>query len=253
MKPSHISSDRLASLAATLLDAPLAFITVDDMRSFSKSCIGVDAEAPEDRHNLVDESFCQYVIGSREPLIVDDAANDARTRDNPSVARMGVAAWAAFCSSRRPGRCSAPFAWSTQPVHEPLHLTAILARLRAGFDGVTGRLCAAGHVPALVRRASGRVEDVAPPGTLLGAVTNVELTDVDLRLGRGDQLVLYTDGVVEARRGGELFGEARLASLLETTAGDADAVAEAVAAAARDWTETDLRDDVAVLVVGVPA
>jgi sigma-B regulation protein RsbU (phosphoserine phosphatase) len=52
----------------------------------------VDAEAPEDRQNLVEESFCQYVIGSREPLIVDDAANDARTRDDVAVLVVGVPA-----------------------------------------------------------------------------------------------------------------------------------------------------------------
>ena len=52
--------DRLAMLASTLLDAPLAFITVvDDSRSFWKSCIGVDASDLLARQNTVQESFCQ--------------------------------------------------------------------------------------------------------------------------------------------------------------------------------------------------
>ena len=89
--------DRLATLAATLLDAPSAFITiVDDRRSFWKACIGVDATATQARQNPVAESFCQYVIGSQEPLIVGDTTRDQRTRENPSISSMGVKAWAGF-------------------------------------------------------------------------------------------------------------------------------------------------------------
>src|SRR4051812_8198319 len=89
--------DRLARTAASVLDAPLAFVTVvDERRSFWKSCIGVDAPDPEDRQNPVEESFCQYLVGSRAELLVGDAAADPRTRDNPSVEKMGVRAWAGF-------------------------------------------------------------------------------------------------------------------------------------------------------------
>jgi serine phosphatase RsbU (regulator of sigma subunit) len=87
--------DRLARLAAMLLDAPHAFITlVDDRRSFWKSSIGVDTGDPVERQNPVEESFCQYVIESRRPLLVGDTAADPVTRANPSIEKMGVAAWA---------------------------------------------------------------------------------------------------------------------------------------------------------------
>jgi PAS domain S-box-containing protein len=87
--------DRLAQLAATLLDAPFAFITiVDDKRSYWKSCIGVDEDGP--RQNAADESFCQYVVESREKLIVGDVARNPLTAGNPSITTMGVAAWAGF-------------------------------------------------------------------------------------------------------------------------------------------------------------
>ncbi len=89
--------DRLASLAAATLDAPLAFVTVvDERRSFWKACIGVDAHDPADRQNAVEHSFCQYVVGLDAELVVGDAASDPRTRDNPSIEAMGVAAWAGF-------------------------------------------------------------------------------------------------------------------------------------------------------------
>ena len=86
--------DHLARLAASLLQAPLAFVTVvDDERSYWVSRFGVDSEQ---KQNTVEESFCQYVIDDTAPLIVGDTAADPRTRDNPSVRGMGVRAWAGY-------------------------------------------------------------------------------------------------------------------------------------------------------------
>ncbi|BCY10066.1 GAF domain-containing SpoIIE family protein phosphatase [Actinoplanes sp. L3-i22] len=89
--------DRLTRLAATLLGTPFAFVTiVDDTRSYWKSCVGVASTDPADRQNSVEESFCQYVIGTGTELIVPDARADPRTAGNPSIELMGVAAWAGF-------------------------------------------------------------------------------------------------------------------------------------------------------------
>lgn len=89
--------DNLARLAAELLDAPSAFVTlVDDRRSFLKSCIGADAGLSLTREIPADRSFCQYVVGSGQPLVVGDARRDERTRANPAIAEMGVVAWAGF-------------------------------------------------------------------------------------------------------------------------------------------------------------
>jgi sigma-B regulation protein RsbU (phosphoserine phosphatase) len=87
--------DGLTRLAALLVNAPLAFVTiVDDRRSFWKSTFGIPADGP--RQNTIDESFCQYVVRSGRELVVGDAAVDKRTRQNPSVEGMGVLAWAGF-------------------------------------------------------------------------------------------------------------------------------------------------------------
>lgn len=89
--------DRLARLAGALLKVPFAFVTVvDGSRSFWKSCIGVDATDLLDRQNPVEESFCQYVIHIDEPLIVGDARLNEVTRQNPSIEKMGVIAWAGY-------------------------------------------------------------------------------------------------------------------------------------------------------------
>ena len=90
--PAHESWDGLTKLAARLLSAPYAFLTlVDGERSFWLSTRGV---ADGTRQNTAQESFCQYVIHDRQPLIVGDTRTDPRTADNPSVLTMGVAAWA---------------------------------------------------------------------------------------------------------------------------------------------------------------
>src|SRR6185369_5748225 len=76
-----------------------------------------------------------------------------------------------------------------------------------------------GHPSALVRRADGRVEEIPhPPGRLLGVSKGeLPLADTAVQLGVGDTLVLYTDGVIEAR--GEdrhqLFGMDGLTEALE--------------------------------------
>ncbi|WP_354697907.1 hypothetical protein DSM112329_03564 [Paraconexibacter sp. AEG42_29] len=99
--PPDDGLDRLARLAASLLDAPFAFVTlVDDTRSFWKSAIGLPKEAP--RENTVRESFCQYVIAEPGTLMIDDAAGHPLTCANPSIEQMGVGAWAG-ATLRGPG------------------------------------------------------------------------------------------------------------------------------------------------------
>ncbi|MFN8122955.1 MAG: SpoIIE family protein phosphatase [Thermoleophilia bacterium] len=84
--------DDLARLAAEVLRAPLAFVTlVDGERSFWKACVGV---GPGLRQNPVEESFCQYVIETPAPLLVGDTRLDPVTAANPSIEAMGVLAWA---------------------------------------------------------------------------------------------------------------------------------------------------------------
>ena len=87
--------DDLATLAAQLLHAPLAFITiVDDERCWWKSVVGV--AVGEMRSNAAEDSLCRYMIASGQPLVVDDVATDERIRTYRSVTEMGIGAWAGF-------------------------------------------------------------------------------------------------------------------------------------------------------------
>ncbi|MDQ6649121.1 MAG: SpoIIE family protein phosphatase [Actinomycetota bacterium] len=132
-------------------------------------------------------------------------------------------------------------------------LTAAYLRIRlaAGRPSVT--LSAGGHPLPLLLRADGRVEPVGRPGTLLGVLDAVKLHDVTIELGSGDTLVLYTDGVTEARdEAGREFGEAGLAVALRASAGDsAEQIARRVEDTVTAFRGGANRDDLALLVLQV--
>jgi serine phosphatase RsbU (regulator of sigma subunit) len=114
----------------------------------------------------------------------------------------------------------------------------------------TGRVVWAdgGHPPAFVRHADGRMELLGPTGPLLGAIATAEYEERACDLGEGDLVVLYTDGVTEARRGNKFFGEERLRESL-TEDGSPQNVADRVLGDVRRFVRGDIRDDVAVLSV----
>ncbi|MEO9181114.1 MAG: GAF domain-containing protein [Acidimicrobiales bacterium] len=87
--------DRLIELATELTGAPRGCITLVSDFSFNyKSAIGIPDEAPHS--GGVADTFCRYVVGTGQPLIVDDAVSDTRTADNRAIQLHGVAAWAGY-------------------------------------------------------------------------------------------------------------------------------------------------------------
>ena len=77
----EVRFDRLTRMAARLLDVPIALISlIDRDRQWFKSCVGLDvSETPRSI------SFCGHAIFGRQPLVVEDAREDERFRDNPLV------------------------------------------------------------------------------------------------------------------------------------------------------------------------
>lgn len=347
--------DQLARLACRVLDTPYAFVTlVDDTRSFWKACIGVASEDPADRQNAVEESFCQYVVRTDEPLIVGDVTKNAMTRDNPSIESMGVRAWAGHPVRDASGQVLGTMCavdtetrdWTDDdddllrllaesasnviqlrteltrteehalemrrsllpPMIEiipsvdvaALHRSAggrgavmgdfydVFHSIRDRWHVVIGDVCgrgteaakftslvrwtyqasadhkddpaeifgtvndvlrrqpdarfvtgqalsfaehtdstmhasfaSAGHHPALIRRADGTIEPVDENGWMLGMFDPYEIRSVDIALEPGDLLVMFTDGVIEARRGDELLGGDAVEAALADFSGDA--------------------------------
>jgi len=97
-------------------------------------------------------------------------------------------------------------------------LTAAYIMLFPARGRVDALLTSAGHTPALLRDAGGAVRAVGCPGLPLGLFDRPDLVDTRLSLRHGDTLLLYTDGVTEARRGREQYGEERLRDLFAGTA-----------------------------------
>ena len=115
------------------------------------------------------------------------------------------------------------------------------------------RYARAGHDrPLLYSPSSGECRLLAADGILLGLVEEVRLEEVDVHLGHGDLLVLYTDGITDANSpAGEFFGVERLRETVsaagELSAHDlCDLVFEHVA---RFQAEAVQHDDMALLVV----
>ncbi len=141
------------------------------------------------------------------------------------------------------------------PTDDPRFLTAIYATVRPHLAVTSVRISSAGHPLALVRRADGRVESVGRPGTLLGLFPDLSLHDTRFMLRTGDSMILFTDGVTEARshvdRG--LYGDERLKALVAGLANlPATRIAAAVIKAARAFSGGVTSDDTAVLVLKVP-
>ncbi len=109
----------------------------------------------------------------------------------------------------------------------------------------------AGHPRPVLLRADGRASFVDCAGLLLGVVPSPRLVDLTLRLEPGDAIVLYTDGVTEARREGDLFGDERLLDAVRGLAGrSAEGLAAGLEAAVVDF-QKGATDDVAIVVVRV--
>lgn len=141
---------------------------------------------------------------------------------------------------------------------DPRYCTCIFGVLQPAADGgMTVCLGSGGHPPALVLRADGRAEFLhTPGGMLVGALPAVPFVTVETTLAPGETLLLYTDGLTEARTdstGEGLYGED---ALLAFAADHAPAPPRTVIAALTELLEgfgDGLNDDTALLALGIPA
>jgi sigma-B regulation protein RsbU (phosphoserine phosphatase) len=133
--------------------------------------------------------------------------------------------------------------------------TVALLRLRRRDDIWLATVSVGGHpLPLLTHRGSpptlfGR------PGSLIGVLPTDDFQDQQVRLGPGQAIVLYTDGVTEGRRDGEFFGDARLLATVAAVAADAPSAGvliEGILAQALQFQSGDPRDDITVVAVRVP-
>jgi PAS domain S-box-containing protein len=136
--------------------------------------------------------------------------------------------------------------------HPERFCTAVYARLRRLPSGARLTVASGGHPLPLRIDAGGRVEKIGRPGRLLGVTPDCRLSDTVTDLAPGDVVVLYTDGVTEARRrDAGRFGEERLAALVAAPGLDPGTIVRRVEEAVLGFQEGDQQDDVALVALRV--
>jgi phosphoserine phosphatase RsbU/P len=116
-------------------------------------------------------------------------------------------------------------------------------------EAATLRHASAGHPVAWLWQDS-EMHALRSTGPLLTLDPQAAYYSRELPLRMGDVLLLYTDGLAEARSGGQIFGEDRIAGIVRRDPGqDAMIMCKDLLEAARDFAAEPLSDDVAILAI----
>ena len=132
--------------------------------------------------------------------------------------------------------------------------TVLYATVRAlQEDRFRITLASGGHPLPLHAGRANHLSSIGQSGTILGVIETPDLRDTSVELGPGDIVAFFTDGVTEARRGDDFFGEERLEPLLlryhdEGAASIASHIVDEVV----QFQYNEPRDDVAVVILKVP-
>ncbi|HET7534782.1 MAG TPA: GAF domain-containing SpoIIE family protein phosphatase [Nocardioidaceae bacterium] len=132
----------------------------------------------------------------------------------------------------------------TGSAHEVPFVTALFARITARPDGAEVVLATAGHPGPLILRASGEVESVGVPGTLLGVFDDIEVTETSVELAADDLVVFFTDGLTDS--GSKRLEQEGLVAILRGCTGlSPQAVVDRLLTA----VESAQRDDIAIVAI----
>ncbi|HYS54166.1 MAG TPA: PP2C family protein-serine/threonine phosphatase [Thermoanaerobaculia bacterium] len=118
--------------------------------------------------------------------------------------------------------------------------TVIIGNLH---DDGTVMIANAGHCPPMIARADGAIEEIASTGPVIGILPSSSWTTFETTLQRGESLVLYSDGVIEAQD----FGVRRLAAALQGR--DSKEIAENIERNVDHHTGGIREDDLTILVI----
>jgi hypothetical protein len=92
--PAEEAFDRITRLAARVLNAPVALISlVDAERQFFKSSVGLDEPWHSARQTPLSHSFCRHTLQAEEPLVIEDARMHPLVRDNLAVRDLEAVAY----------------------------------------------------------------------------------------------------------------------------------------------------------------
>ena len=130
--------------------------------------------------------------------------------------------------------------------------TLVLVRFSRSDEGWDAAVCAGGHPLPLLLRPGQAPGTVGRSGGLVGAFADPSFHHVPVPLEPGDTLLLYTDGVTEARAGGGFYGEERLVESTRRPWASASELSSNVVEDVLSFQGDFAADDVAVVAVHVP-
>jgi sigma-B regulation protein RsbU (phosphoserine phosphatase) len=204
---------------------------------------------PADMAVVGGDFYDMFLVGETCVLAVGDVSGkDATAAAVTGLARHAIRSAAQW--AREPGEVLANLNRTMLlDVGErdiPTFCTVLLAFATQTGRGFRLRLACAGHPAPLLIDATGRSSEIAIEGPPTGWFEDATFGETEVELEPGASLVMYTDGLVEARRQGQLLGLDAVRRALEGAAGST----EETIGALRDLItapEVTVGDDVAVL------
>jgi sigma-B regulation protein RsbU (phosphoserine phosphatase) len=127
--------------------------------------------------------------------------------------------------------------------------TAVLLCLHRSGDGWTARVSVAGHPLPLLARPDSHPTTAGRAGVLLGVFPGAAFHHRDIDVRPGDTVVLYTDGVTEARRDKDWYGEHRLDAAITRARPSAAPIVGTILADVLAYQDDFPRDDIAIVAI----
>ena len=180
------SLDRFARLVSRALSVPVALVSlVEAERQVFPGAIGLPPAYQDSRETPLTHSFCQYVVADRAPLVVRDARDDERLRDNRAIADLGVVAYAGWPITDHRGTivgslCAidrVPRDWSSDDLEMLADLAAACSTelSERGLRIVEQEL---GHRSRVLLALSDRLSATSTPAEVARAVEQVALDEL---------------------------------------------------------------------------
>ncbi len=117
--PAEEALDKYTKLASTILGVPVSLISLVDIdRQFFKSQLGLPTPWAEKRQTPLSHSFCQYVVATGKPLVIEDARTSALVKDNLAIPDLNVIAYAGVPIRTGDGQALGSFCAIHGQVHE---------------------------------------------------------------------------------------------------------------------------------------
>ena len=128
--------DRITQLGAHVLQVPVCLVSlVEEQRQFFAGEIGLPTPYCDTRETPLSHSFCKTVVKSRRVVVVTNALEDERFRENPAITDLGVMSYLGFPLTDTMGNVlgafcfinTEPHSWSEQEINLARDLAAVAA------------------------------------------------------------------------------------------------------------------------------